>query len=124
MKVDLRSEHQEQCAVVDYCKLRNIPIFAIPNAGKRNATIAKRFKNEGLESGVPDLMIPVPNNAYHGLFIEMKRIKGGKPSDNQYVWNELLNKLGYLAVFCYGFDMARLEIDKYMGDKQCTQNNK
>jgi len=26
------SEHQEQCAVIDYCELKKLPIFAIPNA--------------------------------------------------------------------------------------------
>jgi hypothetical protein len=58
-----------------YPKYSNL-IFAIPNGGQRNIVVAKKLKEEGVKPGVPDLFLPVPNNGFCGLFIEMKSEKG------------------------------------------------
>lgn len=47
-------------------------LYHIPNGGKRYATTAKRLKAEGVKAGVPDLCLPVPRGAYHGLQILSK----------------------------------------------------
>lgn len=109
----LSTEHAEQCVVVDYCRLRKVPVFAIPNGGTRNKAEAAKLKAEGVSAGVPDLFIPVPTADYHGLFIEMKYGKG-RTSKEQDEWLELLHKNGYLAQVCYGADSAMEVIDTYL----------
>jgi hypothetical protein len=49
-----------------------------------------------------------------GLFIEMKRTKGGRTSEEQREWIAELNKAGYRAVVCKGWEEARDEIMKYL----------
>ena len=72
------------------------------------------MKAEGVSAGVPDICIPVPNKKYHGLYIEMKRQKGGRVSEKQKEWIDRLNSLGYLVVVCRGFDEAREVIEEYI----------
>ena len=111
------TEHQEQSLVIQYCNLRKIPIFHIPNGSYKSLTARIKAKKEGLVSGIPDLMIPVANKDYHGLFIEMKRIKNSKVSVQQKYWIELLNKQGYKAIVCYGSSAAIKEIEEYIKEK-------
>lgn len=108
-----RSEAQEQTTVIQYCELRHIPIFAIPNGGSRNAIEAANLKRQGVKAGVPDLMIPVAKQGYHGLFVEMK-VGYNKPSEKQEEWIKLLNRNSYLAKVCYGAEEAINLIDNYM----------
>ncbi len=108
------SEHQIQCAVVDYCALKGIPVFAIPNGGDRHVAVAVKLKKEGVKSGVPDLFVPIVNSKYGGLFIEMKKPKG-KLSDVQKFWLNLLEDQGYRVKVCYGVDEAIRWIDDYCG---------
>ncbi len=109
------SEHSEQCTVIEYCRLRRYPVFAIPNGGSRNKAEAARLKAEGVSAGVPDLFLPVPNKSHHGLFIEMK-VGRNRPSPAQDNWLALLRKNGYDAQVCYGADAAIAVIDDYMRD--------
>lgn len=97
----MQYEAINQEAVVKYCEYRNIPIFAIPNGGKRNKKEAYYLKKAGLKPGVPDLCVPVAKKGYFGLYIEMKH-GNNKPTDNQKAWIELLNNNGYLAKVCVG----------------------
>lgn len=98
------SEHIEQCKVIAFCE--NYPqlhnVFAIPNGGKRNIVTAMKMQAEGVRSGVPDLYVALPTAKYHGLFIEMKKVKGGVVSENQKDWINRLNNAGYKAVVCKG----------------------
>ena len=105
-------EANVQCHVVQYCDWHKIPVYHIPNGGKRNRREAVNLKRQGVRAGVPDLCIPVPMGSYHGLYIELK-VDKNKTTQNQDDWLELLNKNGYKAVVCYGFDEAKAEIDKY-----------
>ena len=112
----LVSEHSEQCAVIDYCKIRRYPVFAIPNGGSRNKAEAAKLKAEGVSAGVPDLFIPIPKQGYHGLFIEMK-VGKNRTSPEQDEWLALLRKSGYKAEVCYGADAAINEIEKYLSER-------
>ena len=107
-----RTETQEQIDVVAYLNLRHIPHYHVPNESKRSVVYGAMLKKMGMSPGVPDLVIPVPNGRYHGLYIEMKT-KRGRPTENQKRWLDLLQKNGYKAVICHGFDEARQEIDAY-----------
>lgn len=108
------TEAQEQEAVIQYCDWRRIPVFHIPNGGKRGKIEAARLKRQGVRAGVPDLCIPVPSKDKHGLFIEMKKSEGGKVSASQKVWLKILNDLGYQACVCKGYKEAIDVIESYL----------
>lgn len=109
-------EAEEQIAVVQYCELRKIPVFAIPNGGTRHRLEAINLKRQGVRAGVPDLCVPVAKKGYHGLYIEMKYGKN-KATDKQEQWIELLNRNGYFAVVCVGAELAIKVIDWYFNNK-------
>lgn len=113
-------EDDIQAAVVQYCDIKKIPIFAIPNAQKlsfldrKKAAIAmQKLKKIGLKSGAPDLFIPVPSWQYHGMFIELKTSKG-KLTAEQKEWLGILSSKGYYAICCYSIDESINQIDQYL----------
>ena len=108
------SEHDQQVAVVAWCDLHDIPIFAIPNAARRSHQLAAYMKAEGLRAGVPDLFIPMPSGEYAGLFIEMKDVNGRPPRRSQMEWLERLNANGYAAYWAKGADQAIQLIQQYV----------
>lgn len=112
----MKGEAIEQVKVIEYCKLRKIPIFAIPNGGKRDIKEAASLKRQGVKAGVPDLFIPVSKHGYHGLFIEMKYGKN-KTTPAQDYWLELLDLNGYMATIGHGFENTKKIIDWYFGDR-------
>ncbi len=88
---------------------------ASANGGKRNMMTAIKLKRMGVSAGFPDIEIPYPTEKYHGLYIEMKRKKGGTVSANQAQWLEYLNSVGYHAVVVRGFEDARDTVLRYLG---------
>ena len=108
------SEALEQRAVVEYCELKKIPVFHIPNGGYRNKVEAAHLKAQGVRPGVPDLCVPVARYGYHGLFIEMKAKKNGRVSAYQQRWLALLRENGCCAYVCNGADAAIKLLDQYM----------
>ena len=74
-----------------------VRILAIPNGGARSPATAGRLKAEGVSPGVPDLFIPA-----WGLWVEMKRAKGGKVSQEQKEWHSYLAKCGYRVIVGLG----------------------
>lgn len=87
-----------------------------PNEGKRSPQQASYLKSLGMQAGFPDLFIYEPTTQYHGLAIELKRERGGRVSEAQKHWIDELNKRGYLAVVCKGYDEAQRVIDDYRKD--------
>lgn len=57
---------------------------------------------------------PLKNSKYNGLFIELKRIKGGSVSKEQKDFISFLNNQGYLAVVCKGHKEAIVVIEQYL----------
>lgn len=116
----IASEEEEQKNVIDWAeKLVYIYpalklLFHIPNGGKRNKSEAGRFKAMGVKAGVPDLFLPVPRGNFHGLWVEMKRVKNSKISPNQEWWIKALRSLGYSAEIAYGAEQAKLLIQAYL----------
>ena len=107
------SEYDEQCAVVGYCDMKNIPCYHIPNEGKRSRTEGARQKRQGLRPGFPDLCIPRARGKYHSLYIELKDIDG-KPTPEQLEWIARLREEGMRDYACIGAYSAIALIDKYM----------
>lgn len=110
------TESQEQIAVIKWCDTQPLAkyIFAIPNGANKSMASAAKFKREGLRKGVPDLMLPIPCNGFHGLFIELKRTKGSVTSKEQRGWIALLHQAGYAAFVCRGADEAIDRIKAYL----------
>lgn len=107
------AEHDEQVAVVEYCDLKSIPVYAIPNAAKRTPAAAAYMRDEGLRKGFPDLCVPRARGPYHSLYIEMKS-DGGKPTEEQSEWIWRLREEGMCAYVCYGASNAIALIEQYM----------
>lgn len=85
------------------------------NGVKLSATQALRAKRQGMVSGVPDLLLPVPRKGYHALFIEMKSANGvTSPSQKRFL-GELVD-LGYRACVCYSAKDAIAVIEDYYRD--------
>jgi len=79
-----------------------------------------RAKLMGCKSGFPDIMVfdkpPLahPSHNYIGIAIELKRIKGGIISEEQYTWHNALILRKWLVKVCYGADEA-IEFMKSLG---------
>lgn len=110
------TEHQEQCKVIAWCDQHPVAkhIFAIPNGANKSPATAAKFKLEGLRKGVPDLFLPVARRGYHGLFVEMKRVKGSVVSSEQVAWVDYLFQAGYVARTARGADEAIAVIQDYI----------
>lgn len=96
-------------------------LHAIPNGGKRSKSEAARMKAAGVKAGVPDMFLPVARGGSHGLYIELKRIKGGRVSEEQLAWMEELTREGYTCAVCHGWEEARKVIQTYLkgGEAAC-----
>lgn len=99
-------EDQEQIRFANWLRKNNILFAASANGGSRNGLEALKLKRMGVSKGFPDIFIPFPYGEFHGLFIEMKRTKGGVVSSEQKDWIAALNRKGYQAQVCRGFDEA------------------
>lgn len=113
LKNYIPTEHEEQREVVRWFrqKYRGVRIFAIANGGWRSKATAAKLKAEGVSRGVPDLFVPEC-----GLWVEMKRVVGGRLSPEQRDWIEYLRKVGNTVLVCYGAEDAKDQIDFYMKD--------
>ena len=67
-----------------------------------------------MKKGVPDNCLPVPKGKYAALYIELKRKKDSKVSDEQRGWIDALNRAGNRAVICKGWEEAAAEIMAYL----------
>ena len=114
------TEEQEQVVVFKWAEIMSnrFPelryLMHIPNGGLRSKSEAVRFKRAGVKKGVPDLFLPVARKGYHGLWIEMKRQKGGRLSPEQKEWIDGLFSQGSLAVRCDGADEAIGMLERYL----------
>jgi hypothetical protein len=121
-------ESDEQQSLFRYCavELSRRPelemLVHTPNEGKRTAATGGRLKKEGLRKGYPDITLYVPRCGYCGLMIELKRVKNYHISPEQKGWIKNLNKYGYAAVFCYGWEHAWDVIRDYLDGKIADVN--
>jgi hypothetical protein len=115
----VQHEAKEQEAIFQWARLQeNVHtelklLFAIPNGGSRHKLEAYSLKRQGVKSGLPDMMLPIARENYHGLFIELK-VGKNKTSESQNYWLEQLEKQGYRVHICYGFEQTRETILEYL----------
>lgn len=129
----ISEEHLQQVIFFKYVRAKALTderykmIYAVPNGDKRHIAVAKRLKDEGLTSGIPDISVDVACNGYHGLKIEMKSKKGvihkgkvttrkGRLTETQKEYKPLFEKHGYKYVVCYSADEAIKELKNYFNE--------
>lgn len=114
------SEAEEQMAVFTWAAMERarLPelalLYHVPNGGSRHPVEAARMKAQGVKPGVPDLCLPAARHGCHGLYIEMKRKKGGVVSPEQREWLAALTAQGYRAIVCRGAEAAIDAIKEYL----------
>jgi len=96
-------------------------LYHVPNEGKRSRAQGGRLKAEGLRPGVPDICLPVPRGRYHGLYIELKRLQGGRVERSQHEWLDALTDQGYVAVVCKGWEAAAKVLLEYLRLRRETE---
>lgn len=89
-------------------------MFAIPNGGYRDKREAAKLKAMGVKRGVPDICLPVTRLPFAGLFIELKKLKGGVVSDEQDDWGDYLKSQRFGFAVCKGWIEARNMLIQYL----------
>lgn len=121
--IPVPSEEEEQATLFNWAKMqeKKYPelalMFHIPNGGLRSKTEAARFKRQGVKAGVPDICLPCAKCGRHGLFIELKKLTGGRVSKEQKAWIAALENAGYAASVCCGWQEASRTITWYLEEK-------
>ncbi len=116
MEIPLESE--EQAAVADYLRYLKVLFNHSPNEGDRKPQYTAKLKRMGMRTGFPDFFIYETRGGWHGLAIELKRVKGGRVTDEQRKCLRELMDRGYYAAVCKGFDEAKTVIDRYLQNKE------
>ena len=108
-------EMHEQIKLIDYLRLQypRVLFTIAPSGMKLPISVAVKMKRMGYRAGTPDVLILTPSKYFGGLFIEMKRCKGGVVSEEQQEFIDHLRANGYCAEICHGFDEAKLVVDNY-----------
>lgn len=105
------TEHAMQVAVVTWARLQSgtLPVlrllYAVPNGGLRQISVARKLKAEGAKPGVPDLVLPVPAMGFCGLYIEMKT-QDGRVTPEQAEWHVRLQEVGHRVEVCRSIEAA------------------
>lgn len=114
-------EEEEQRVLMSWAELeaqREHPelalLYHVPNGGARNKATAGKLRAEGVKAGVPDLCLPVARGGYHGLYIELKRVQGGRLREAQKQWLAALEAQGYRTAVCRGWAEAKAELLRYL----------
>lgn len=115
-KAPTPTEHEEQVTLFTWFRMRyaGMLMYAIPNGGARSSITGARLRDEGVLAGVPDIFLPCPSGGKHGLYIEMKRQKGGRVSAPQKAVMQALRMQGYEVAVCHGWQEARGCIEQYL----------
>ena len=125
------SENQEQIQIInwwnEHCAEYNLPEIALAHICNEQSSASRRALNKkmGVRAGFPDLILAVPVEKYHGLFIELKRAEVYSKknplaglSDKQIIFKDFLTSQGYLSVVCYGFEHTIATIKIYLQHKR------
>lgn len=122
-----RGETTEQISLFNWAE-RNTHVlpclslmYHVPNEGKRtNGAVLKAM---GLKTGVPDVVLPVAHNNFHGLYLEMK-YGDNKPTKAQKDFMAALRQQGYKTAVCHSAEEAKETILEYLQDPDKMPLNK
>lgn len=113
-------EYDEQVSIFRRAQLysRQYPELIFLNGSLNGVRLtigqAVKAKAAGMKKGYPDLFFPIRRGGYSGLFVELKRIKGGHIEPEQKVWANMLISQGYRHEFCEGAEAAWKVITDYL----------
>lgn len=112
------SEHTEQVGVVNWFRstFPGVLIYAIPNGGHRAISVGKELKDEGVVAGIPDLHIPA-----WGVWVEMKRAKGGRLSPEQVAQINYLESIGQTVIVGHGARDASVKLLSLLRERRERQ---
>ena len=116
-KRNAQPEAAEQAKVIAWARAneRNYPflwmLHSSLNGAKRTKANGDKLVQQGMLTGVPDLLLPVKKGHFSGLYIEMKSAKG-RVSIEQSRFLTAVSENDYSAHICYSADDA---IDKIKG---------
>jgi hypothetical protein len=112
------SEANQQEIVIKYLRLAYPDALYCASAGGMWTSDSQRIKmaRTGYVKGFPDLFIYEPRGDFHGLAIEMKKVKGSKIEPEQVQWQDQLRNRGYASYICKGKDEAIKVIDEYFNE--------
>lgn len=108
----------EQAKVVAWTRAneRNYPYLWLLhnslNGAKRTKANGDKLVKQGMLPGVPDLLLPVKQGIYSGLYIEMKSTKG-RISIDQSKFLRAVSDNGYAVSVCYSANEAIKRIEDY-----------
>jgi hypothetical protein len=99
--------------------LVHIPNGAFHGADRKSgAVVARKLREQGLQAGVFDYLLPVPIvmdlTVCPGLWLEMKRTKGGVVSSEQTAFQRRMQQLGWRCAIAKGWIEASRIIDDYL----------
>ncbi len=119
-KPPVPTEYDEQAALIEWADLASKKwpelkwLHSIPNGAHTHIVTAMKLKKSGVKRGVPDLSLPVSRHGYHGLYIELKRQRGGRVDADQVACHTFLRDAGYFVTVCKGWEAAKNEILDYL----------
>lgn len=113
-------EFWEQCKLFEWAEEEKgrYPELRLLNGSLNGVKLTEgqsmKCKRTGMRKGWPDVNLPVARGKYHGLYIELKRRKGGVVSDIQREILGLLQDQGHLVHVCKGYREAVHIILEYL----------
>ena len=112
------SESEEQIGFLSWfdASFPGVRIFHIPNGGHRAISVAKKMKAEGVKAGVPDLYIPAWK-----IWIEMKRVKGGRVDPDQAEWHDYLTAIGDTVIVGRGAKDASAKLLQVLKERRAKR---
>jgi len=119
-KPPVPTEYDEQSALMEWAELasKKYPelrwLHSIPNGAFVNIVTAVKLKKSGVKKGIPDLCLPVSRGGFHGLYVELKRVKGGRVDPEQAECHLFLGNAGYRVAVCKGWEAAKATILDYL----------
>lgn len=115
------TESQDQIKIVQYLEIleRQWKVLWFTGSGnwqfQKSMAVKMKMKREWIRAGMPDLFIVFQSQI---VLIELKRLKGGKPTEEQIKAVESINKVWdkvwwICAFITYWFDETKKIIDHY-----------
>jgi len=118
-----RTEYEDQVAVFEWAKLneRKWPCLNLLFGSLMGIDLPPRLLNKaaksGMKAGKPDINLPVPIGGCCGLWIELKKSAGKKPTHEQELTLEALAAVGNVAYACKGSAPAIYILEQYLTGK-------
>lgn len=90
-------------------------VFHPPNGGVRSWKTATDMKQQGVRSGVSDLVVRQARGGWHGLYLELKATppRDAGLADSQHEWLEGSEGEGYCAALALGLEQAKGVLREY-----------